>query len=497
MKLFITLASVSGVGARNSLSHTPPMGWMSWEIFRCETDCSKDPASCISEWLYKNQTDALVLGGYVEAGYTGIHVDDCWMQKGSGSAFQADGARFPSGLSALGDHLHKRGVKFGLYTAESPTTCAGYPASAGHEAEHAKLFAAWGVDYMKVDGCGTPEYYERGYQAMGAALEASGRAIEYSCSWPAYIGDDETTKPFPKFIMDGCNGWRNWADIQCSWGSVSSIIDHWGDYGFAMAPFAGPGHWHDMDMLLVGSNCLTLEEEQTQMALWAISASPLIMGNDLQKVPPHSRDLLLNKDAIAVSQDSLGQMGLRLRGFTSKSPWQVWARNLANGDVAVALYNKLGTSTEEGGPTCPSWHEIREGLLETCAGGAGDFLLRRFSAEVAANLSLAEVQAACCADPSCEGFNFRERGQPVRYEERLKGCDAAPPSRSGGPVDIKVVFADLNLFGAVVVYDIWARRSVGTFTGSYTASAVPLHGTAFIRLSGAVPGTNVGAVALV
>jgi len=117
-----------------------------------------------------------------------------------------------------------------------------------------------------------------------------------------------------------------------------SIIDHWGDYGQSLAPWAGPGHWHDMDMLLIGSHCLTTAEERTQMAIWSISASPLIMGNDLRNVSADSKAILLNKNAIAVSQDSLGQMGIRLSPGTTKQ--QVWARNMANGDVAVALYNK-------------------------------------------------------------------------------------------------------------------------------------------------------------
>ena len=98
---------------------------------------------------------------------------------------------------------------------------------------------------VQVDGCGDNSYYATGYAAMGAALEASGRPIVYSCSWPAYVGDDEATKPFGTYIMDGCNLWRNWDDIQCDVGSLKSIIDHWGDYGPVLAPFAGPGHWHD------------------------------------------------------------------------------------------------------------------------------------------------------------------------------------------------------------------------------------------------------------
>ena len=162
-----------------------------------------------------------------------------------------------------------------------------------------------GVDYLKVDGCGPTDYYKSGYAAMGSALEASGRDIVYSCSWPAYIGDNETTKPFGTFIMDGCNLWRNYADIQCSWGSLSGIIEHWGTYAPVLAPFAGPGHWHDMDMLLIGNTCINHDEERTQMAIWSVMAAPLIMGNDLRNVSAESKDILLNKHALAVNQGEL------------------------------------------------------------------------------------------------------------------------------------------------------------------------------------------------
>jgi len=171
-------------------------------------------------------------------------------------------------MKALGDYYHSKGAKYALYTAESARTCGGYPASANHEMIDAETFADWGVDYMKVDGCGPPAYYDQGYKAMGAALEATGRPIEYSCSWPAYInGGNETKQPFATFIEYGCNGWRNWDDIQCNWHSLGSIIDHWGEYGETLQPFAGPGHWHDMDMLLIGNGCVTHAEEMTQMAI--------------------------------------------------------------------------------------------------------------------------------------------------------------------------------------------------------------------------------------
>ena len=148
-------------------------------------------------------------------------------------------------MKALGDYVHAAGLGFAMYTAESSETCGGYPASKGYETLDAQTFAEWGVDYLKVDGCGDNSYYPYGYNAMGAALEASGRDIVYSCSWPAYIGSDESVKPFNTFIMDGCNLWRNWDDIQCDAGSLMSIVDHWGQWGPVLAPWAGPGHWHD------------------------------------------------------------------------------------------------------------------------------------------------------------------------------------------------------------------------------------------------------------
>ena len=314
-EMALLVMAAPGAVSQARLARTPPMGWMSWEIFRCEIDCASNPKNCISEHLYKAQAEAMVEGGFAAHGYKSIHMDDCWEQKHPArdpttDELRADVTRFPNGMKALGDYYHARNLSFAAYTAESATTCGGYPASAGHEELDAKTFAKWGVDYMKVDGCGPKDYYSRGYKAMGAALQESGRDIVYSCSWPAYIGDNETTKPFQTFIDDGCHLWRNWADIQCSWGSLSGIIDHWGAYGATLQPWAGPdgpngGHWHDMDMLLIGARdtksgapCVSLDEERTQMAIWSISASPLIMGNDMRNVSAESRAILFNRQAI-------------------------------------------------------------------------------------------------------------------------------------------------------------------------------------------------------
>lgn len=490
--VYAVLALAVSAEARNNMSRTPPMGWMSWEIFRCETNCQAKPDACIGEKLYRAQADALVSQGFLAAGYTGIHMDDCWERKSPPRDPQTqrlvgEPTRFPSGMKALGDYYHAKGAKFGLYTAESPTTCGGYPASANHESIDAKTFAEWGVDYMKVDGCGPGSYYPKGYKAMGAALEASGRDIEYSCSWPAYIGSNESVKPFQTFIDDGCNGWRNWNDIQCNWGSLGSIIDHWGEWGKVLQPFAGPGHWHDMDMLLIGNGCVTEDEERTQMAIWAISASPLIMGNDMRSVPAASKAILLNKDAIAVSQDPMGAMGIRMTGDVGQ---QVWARKLSGGDVAVALYNKGGASVQPPIPTgpCSSWTHTTDGYYEACGGGNGN--VGTFS-----GLTVEQAQAACCKNPKCAGFSYNKAGGSGYYKgnamcglTKSAGYDGyTKPNQvlpsGGSPQDITVQFADIGLTGNVKVYDIWAQKDIGVKSTSYTASAVPFHGTAFLRLS--------------
>lgn len=475
------------------------MGWMSWEMFRCNlatsTDNCTDPVStnCISEALYKGQADAMVYQGFSKSGYRSIHMDDCWEEKNPArdpetNQLTGDKIRFSSGIASLGEYIRQKGLGFAMYTAESSLTCGGYPASQGFEDIDAKTFAAWGTTYLKVDGCGDLNYYAEGYKKMGAALEASGADIVYSCSWPAYIGSNESVKPFSEMIMDGCNLWRNYDDIQCSWGSLSSIIDHWGDYGEEMAPYAGPGHWHDADMLIIGNGCISEDEERTQMAIWSIIASPLIMGNDMRNVSEASKDILMNADAISVSQDSLGQMGLRLTS-SSQVAQQIWYRNLANGDVAVGLYNKQGVlQVAIPGPPCSTWDHVTGGYYESCGGADGN--VGTFS-----GLTPEQAQDACCNDLTCAGFSYNSKTSSGFYKGNVMCGFTTSTSYEGyskpgqipnelkESMDITVTFADLNLFGNVLVYDIWARKEIGVFQNSYTAKSVAFHGTAFLRLS--------------
>jgi hypothetical protein len=228
------------------------------------------------------------------------------------------------------------------------------------------------------------------------------------------------------------------------------------------------------------------------MAIWSLMASPLILGNDLRNVSAASKAIILNPDAIAVDQDPLGQQGLRLSN-SSSDPQQVWYRNLADGSVAVGLYNYAGTPQPPIPTTCPTWTHTTDGYYESCGGAAGN--VGDFTA-----LTPAQAQAACCTNAKCAGFSFgwddagKTVGSGYYKGNAMCGFEANAgyqgwykpnqiPSSNGTAVDITVTFADINLFGSVEVYDIWARASVGTFTTSYTAPAVPYHGTAFLKLT--------------
>lgn len=222
------------------------------------------------------------------------------------------------------------------------------------------------------------------------------------------------------------------------------------------------------------------------MAIWAISASPLIMGNDLRKVPESSRQILQNKDAIAVSQDPLGKMGIRMG---SDSPTQVWSRELSNGDVAVALYNKAGGGDLPPIPTgpCQEWNKTEGGYLEACGGAAGN--VGSFT-----GLTREQAQDACCQNAKCAGFDFRP-ADGSGYYKGDQNCGKVSNSAYEGytkpsqmpsldkKADITVTFSDLGLSGDVTVYDIWAQKKIGVFQNSWTAKGVALHDSAFVRLS--------------
>ncbi|MDQ6706850.1 MAG: glycoside hydrolase family 27 protein [Acidobacteriota bacterium] len=305
----------------NGLAKTPPMGWNSWNKF----------AGRVDDASVRGMADAMVSNGMKDAGYTYINIDDTWEGERDAQGNIQTNKKFPD-MKALADYVHGKGLKIGIYSSPGPNTCAGYEGSYGHEQQDARSYAAWGIDYLKYDWCGARNIYKDDemqaiYQKMGDALLATGRPILYSlCQY----GRDEVWKWAPD--VDG-NSWRTTGDISDTWDSMSKIGFEQSD----LAPWAKPGHWNDPDMLEIGNGGMSEIEYRTHMSLWSMLAAPLLAGNDLRDVPKPILDILTNRDVIAVDQDKEGKQAKRV----SKSGEQeVWARPLAGGAHAVALFNR-------------------------------------------------------------------------------------------------------------------------------------------------------------
>jgi alpha-galactosidase len=302
-----------------SLARTPPMGWNSWNHFACD----------VSEQLIRETADAMVANGMRDAGYQYVVIDDCWqVARDSAGTVVADSERFPSGIKALADYVHSKGLKFGIYTDAGLQTCQGRPGSYGHEAQDARTYAAWGVDYTKVDWCyaDSLDAVSR-YTIVRDAFRAAGRDIVLSiCEW----GQNH---PWAWAPAVG-NLWRTTGDIEDKWTSMLDNLDVNSQYPYA----AGPGHWNDPDMLEVGNGGMTWNEYRAHFSLWAIMAAPLMAGNDLRSLDDSTRAILLNREVIAVDQDSLGAQGTLIA--QRDGLLQVWMKPLADGSRAVALLNR-------------------------------------------------------------------------------------------------------------------------------------------------------------
>lgn len=305
----------------NGLAQTPPMGWNSWNKFASRVD---DPG-------VRATADAIASNGMKEAGYLYVNIDDTWEAERDKDGNILTNKKFPD-MKALADYVHGKGLKIGIYSSPGPNTCAGYEGSYAHEAQDAKSYAAWGIDYLKYDWCGARNIYKDEdmravYQKMGDALNASGRKIVYSlCQY----GRDDVWKWGPEV---GGNLWRTTGDIRDGWDSMTKI-------GFAqsdLAEYAAPGHWNDPDMLEVGNGGMTPTEYKTHMSLWAILAAPLLAGNDLQHMSPEILQILINRDVIAIDQDAAGKQGKRV---AKSGESEVWVKDLADGSKAVALFNR-------------------------------------------------------------------------------------------------------------------------------------------------------------
>jgi alpha-galactosidase len=317
-----------------TLAQTPPMGWNSWNHF----------AGKVTEQDVKDAADALVSSGMRDAGYVYVNIDDTWEGQRDANGVLHTNAKFPD-MKALGDYIHARGLKFGIYSSPGPITCARFKATYGFEEQDAKLYASWGVDYLKYDLCSfevlmwsaqidhpnDPEIGNRmmktAYAKIRAALDRTGRPIVLSLC--QYGRDDVWTWG----ASVGGNLWRTTGDIQDNYDRMATI--GFGQAG--LAKYAGPGHWNDPDMLEVGNGHMTTDEYRTHMSLWALLAAPLLAGNDLSKMTPETKSILMNKAVIAIDQDKLGKQGDRVR---ADGGLEVWSKPLSGGAVAVGLFNR-------------------------------------------------------------------------------------------------------------------------------------------------------------
>ncbi len=311
------------------LAQTPPMGWNSWNTFQTNID----------EPLLKGMVDTYVSSGMKDAGYTYFVLDDGWMSmdRDKNGDLVADPKKFPNGMKEFADYVHSKGLKFGIYNCAGTKTCAGYPGTRGYEYQDARLYASWGVDYLKFDWCNTDGINAiEAYKTMNKAIRTAGRPMIFSlCEWGQH---------FPwRWAKDVGQLWRSTGDIGPAFSetvtrngwkplSVLNILDRQD----SIRQYAGPGHWNDPDMLEVG-NGMKFNEDKAHFSLWCMLAAPLMAGNDLRKMSAQTTAILTNKDIIALDQDPLGIEAFRYYAFDGI---EIWVKPLANNELAVCFLNR-------------------------------------------------------------------------------------------------------------------------------------------------------------
>jgi alpha-galactosidase len=333
----------------NGLVRTPPMGWNSWNHFRTQID----------DATIRAEADAMASSGMAKAGYSYIVIDDGWAGPRGADGRLTGNRRFPD-LKALGDYIHSKGLKFGMYTSPGPRSCGGYEGSYGHEELDAQTFAAWGVDYLKYDWCSTAIIYgstreesQAITQKMGEALLNSGRPIVYSVHSMGEV--------WRWAASAGANLWRTTNDIADNWAS----LERTGFSQLDIAHYGRPGHWNDPDMLEIGNGGMTAEEYRTHLSLWALLSAPLMAGNDLRSMTEETKEILTNAEVIAIDQDRDARPVERV---AEEGATEVWVRPLRDTQtprfgvahaVAVGLFNRGDKPAE----VSVRWDQLRIGAV--------------------------------------------------------------------------------------------------------------------------------------
>jgi alpha-galactosidase len=335
---------------------TPPIGWNSWNYF----------ADKVTDQNIRDSADQIVSTGMKDAGYIYVNIDDTWEGERDASGVLHTNSKFPD-MKALADYVHSKGLKIGIYSSPGPKTCGGYEGSLGHEEQDAKMYAAWGIDYLKYDLCSfigdvmqkqapndqaaQMRIMIAAYDKMNKALKATGRPIVFSfCQY----GWDSVWEWGPSV---GGNLWRTTGDITPDWDRMYAILSQ----QEGLEKYAGPGHWNDPDMLEVGNGKLSLSENRVHFSMWAMLAAPLLAGNDLPHMKPEIKAILTNKDVIAIDQDRLGKQAARIY---SDGEVEVWSRHLSGGALAVAVIN-VGSDRYSTHPFHLNLHKLGLGDTQT------------------------------------------------------------------------------------------------------------------------------------
>ncbi|XP_038055701.1 alpha-N-acetylgalactosaminidase-like [Patiria miniata] len=334
--LLLLGVTASVEASHNGLALTPPLGWNSWERFRCNLECDVDPENCISERLYAEMAKVIATEGYKEAGYEYVCMDDCWMStaRDAQGRLQPDPKRFPSGLKNLANYVHSLGLKLGIYQSMGLHSCEKYPGIAGHIDIDVQTYAEWGIDLVKMDTCynlGKEKMIE-GFINMSYALNHSGRPILFSCEWARAYGGPNFTE-----IAEYCNSFRNIGDIQDTWDRVLSIIDWFAENQAVLYKATGPGGFNDGDFIIAGDFSLSTTQAQSQFAMWTMMNSQIFLSSDLRTLDPEAKAIVLNPEILAVSQDKLGKMGQRIH---KESSFEIWTKELVGDAYAVVFFSR-------------------------------------------------------------------------------------------------------------------------------------------------------------
>jgi alpha-galactosidase len=337
------------VGGEHKLALTPPMGWNSWNVWAGAIDQKKMEAAA----------DAFIKTGLAQHGYQYVNIDDTWEDGRDAEGRILANKKFPD-MKAMCEYIHSLGLKAGIYSSPGPKTCAGFEACYQHELSDAQSYAAWGFDYLKYDWCSYGQIahgdnslamLQKPYILMHQMLDKVDRDILFSlCQYG--MGD-----VWKWGAQVGGNCWRTTGDINDSWGSMNANYEAETN----IAQYAGPGHWNDPDMLVLGMvgwgnphpTGLTPNEQILHFSMWCMLSSPLLIGCDLTRLDPYTLAILTNDEAIAINQDPMGKEASKV--FHDQNGREVWARPLSDGTEAALLVN---TSDDAPLKVTVTWQEL-------------------------------------------------------------------------------------------------------------------------------------------